>query len=192
VYVHHYVLGYPPPAPAAPPRLDAALKVERFGAPPVINTQKMLIASQGHQISQYQYHQWQGYPADMVSSLLTRDLQAARRYTAVFGPDSSQMPRFRLEGGLVRFVQMEGKPGKAELRLEVTLLDYHQKNVVKQVMFQRSYAQSEAMASSDAAAQAQALSQALAKISPRLRAEVAAAISARLAEPDPMQDKEGK
>ena len=193
VYVHRYLLGYPPPEPAAPPPLDAAIKVERFGSLPLVNTQNMLILGAKQETSHYQYHRWQNYPADMVSSLLTRDLQASRRYLAVFGPDSSQLPRFRLEGGVERFVQETQAGGvQAQLRLEVTLLDYRQREVVKQVMYQKSYAQSVPMSASDAAALAQALSQAMARISPQVLADLEKAIAARLAQdppPGPAKDK---
>jgi len=193
-YVYHYVLNYPPPAPVEQAqRLDAALKVERLGSLPLVNTQKMLVMLGGHEVSQISDHRWQSYPADMVSSLLSRDLQAGRRYKAVFGPDSSQLPRFRLEGGVVQFVEKQGKGGnRAVLRLELTLLDDHQQDVLKQVMYQKSYAHAAPLAGGGGAALAQAMSQAMAALSPQARSDLATAISARLAEPDPKQDKGGK
>ncbi len=193
-YVYHYVLNYPPPAPVEQSqRLQAALKVERLGSLPLVNTQKMLVMLDGQEVTQITDHRWQSYPADMVSSLLSRDLQAARRYKAVFDPDSSQLPRFRLEGGVIQFMEKQGKGGnRAVLRLELTLLDNHQHDVLKQVMYQKGYAHGVPLAGGGGPALAQAMSQALAALSPRIRSDLAAAIAARLAEPDPKQDKSGK
>ncbi|MCF8034003.1 MAG: ABC-type transport auxiliary lipoprotein family protein [Desulfarculaceae bacterium] len=186
-YVYHYVLGYPPPgAVAASQKLDAAIKVERLGSLPLINNQSMLEIMDGREVVKIHNHRWQSYPADMVSSLLSRDMQAAQRYKAVFGPDSSQLPRFRLEGGVVQFLQIKDKAGdKAVLRLQLTLMDNHQTNVLKQVMFQKGYAHSTPLTGKGGAALAQAMSQAMAVISPQVRADMAQAIAERLVEPEP-------
>jgi ABC-type uncharacterized transport system auxiliary subunit len=193
VYVHRYLLDYPPVVTAGPQPLAAALKVERFSSLPLVNTQKMLIANGPQEVSSYEYHRWQGYPADMVAGLLTRDLAASRRFRAVFGPDSSQMPRFRLDGGVVQFVQASEKGGqRAELRLELTLLDYHERSVLKQILFQKSYAQSVALAAPEAPALAAAMSQAMARISPQAVADVAAAVAARLASEQAQAAPSGK
>ena len=117
--------------------------MERLGSLPLINNQKMLQVIGQREIAALPDNKWQNYPADMVSSLLTRDLRSSGRLAAVFGPDSSQLPRFRLDGGVVQFVEQEEKGGgKAELRLDLTLLDYRYHDVLKQVMFQKSYAAS--------------------------------------------------
>jgi ABC-type uncharacterized transport system auxiliary subunit len=186
VYVHQYMLSYPPPSPAAPPPLPAVLKVERFESMPLMNTQRMLIVSGPQEMTHYQYHRWRGYPADMVSGLLARDLLASRRYTAVFGPASTQMPRFRLEGGVLQFVeQNQGGGVSARLQIEAALMDYHQRGALKRVVFQKSYAKSVPMGSSQAADLARALSRAMAQIAPQVLADIEAAVAARLAQPDP-------
>lgn len=192
-YVYRYVLNYPAPAPLAGPVVDAAVKVERLGSLPLINNQKMLQVIGQREIAAMPEHKWQNYPADMVSSLLTRDLRASGSFKAVFGPDSSQLPRFRLDGGVVQFVEQQEKGGdKAEIRLELTLLDYRYHEVLKQVIFQKSYAASAPLNGKGGQALAAAMSQAMAKLSPRVCAEVAQALAERKAMPDPDKAKASK
>lgn len=192
-YVYRYVLNYPAPAPAPGPPIEAALKVERLGSLPLINNQKMLQVIGQREIAAMPEHKWQNYPADMVSSLLTRDLRSSGRLAAVFGPDSSQLPRFRLDGGVVQFVEQEEKGGaKAEIRLDLTLLDYRYHQVLKQVMFQKSYAASAPVKGKGGEALAAAMSRAMAEVSPKVCADVAQAVAARKALPDPDEAQKSK
>lgn len=186
VYVQQYVLAYAPPAPAGLKVLPAALKVERFTALPQFTTQRMLYMPGSYQMDAYANHRWQGYPSDMVGGLLARDLAEAGCFAAVFGPASPQMPRFLVEGGLVKFWEDDRAGGPAaQLEVAITLLDIQQGDTVKRVMFQKKYRATRGMAAKKAQDLAQSLSQAMAQISPQVVRDVYQAVGQRLSKGAP-------
>lgn len=190
VYVRQYVLAYAPPAPDGAKPLAAAIKVQRFGALPQFSSQRMLYMPGGYQMASYADHRWQGYPADMVAGLLARDMADSGRFTAVFGPASPQMPRFMLEGGLVKCWEDDRAGGPtAQLEVDITLLDIQQGETVKRVMFQKKYRATRDMTGKKAQSLAQALSQAMAQISPQVLQDVYQAVALRLSKGEPPLQK---
>lgn len=190
VYVQQYMLSYVPPAPAGTPPLPAAVKVMRFTSSPQFSSQRMYYTPETYRMEAYANHRWQGYPADMVSGLLARDMADSGRFTAVFGPASSQIPRFVVDGGLIKCWEDDRAGGPAaQLELEITLLDIQQGETVKRVVFQKRYRASRNMAAPKAASLAQAMSQAMAQISPEVTQDVYAAVAKRLAKGQPPLDK---
>lgn len=186
VYVQQYMLAYAPPAPAGVKALPAAIKVERFGALPQFATQRMLYMPGSYEVGYYANHRWQGYPSDMVAGLLARDLADSGRFSAVFGPASPQMPRFVVEGGLVKFWEDDRAGGpEAQLEVVITLLDIQQGETVKRVMFQKKYQATRNMAAKKAQNLAQSLSQGMAQISPQVAKDVYMAVARRLTQGQP-------
>ena len=186
MYVQQYILAYPPPAPGAAKPLPAALKVARFAAPPEFNTPRMNYVPGSYQVDYYANQRWQGYPADMVAGLLARDLADSGRFAAVFSPASPQMPRFIVEGGVVKFWEDDRAGGAAaQMEVQITLLDIQQAETVKRVVFQRKYAAVQPMAAKKAQDLAQALSRAMDQVSRRVVTDVYQAVAQRLDKGEP-------
>jgi len=58
----------------------------------------------------------------------------------VFGPDSGDKYRFKLEGGVAEFQELDAPDGwQASLALTVTLLDTRQEELPQRVVFQKNY-----------------------------------------------------
>lgn len=193
VYVQQYVFAYAPPSPAGVKPLDAAIKVQRFGALPQFSSQRMFYRPDSYKMNHYIDHLWQGFPSDMIAGLLARDMADSGRFTAVFGTSSPQMPRFMLEGGLVKCWEddMAGGP-VVELEVDITLLDIQQAETVKRVLFQKRYKATRGMAAKTAQSMAQAMSQAMAQISPQVVEDVYQAVAKRLTQGEPPLEKPTK
>ena len=181
VYVQQYVFAYAPPSAAGVKPLDAAIKVQRFGAMPQFSSRRMFYMPGSYKMDSYANHRWQGYPSDMVAGLLARDMADSGRFAAVFGPASPQMPRFVVEGGLVKCWEDDRAGGPtAQLEVDITLLDIQQAETVKRVMFQKKYRAARNMSAKKAESLAQAMSQAMAQISPQVVQDVYQAVAPRL------------
>ncbi len=178
-----WALEYPPPRPEKNlALLPVALSVARLAAAPPYTSTAMVYRPQGFQRATYTYHRWLIPPADMVGDLLARDLRVAGGLRAVFSGREGAAARFRLIGGVERFLEVDGPAGaRAELVLNLSLLDRRAKHLPRRLMFQRQYRAMVPMSARRARALARALSRALARLSRQVRHDVRQAIARRLA-----------
>ncbi len=181
--IKQWMLEYPPPAASAKPPLPARLKLARFSAARSCLGTEMVYRQEDFQRGVYPYQRWRVFPSDMVGDLLLRDLRRSGRFEEVISHRRRDSARFRLEGGVERFLEVDGPAGpRAELALSITLLDTSQKDSTRRVLFQRDYQAQVAMKEKKAPALAAGLSRALARLSRRIRAEVARALEQALAQ----------
>ena len=151
--IRQWVLEYPPPARVAGPPLEARLKLARLGSARAYLGREMVYRQEDYQRGVYPYQRWLVPPSDMVGDLLLRDLLRSGRFKQVFSYRQRDSARFRLEGGVERFLEVDGPTGpRAELVLNLTLLDTSQKDTIKRVLFQHRYAASQAMEQKKASA----------------------------------------
>jgi ABC-type uncharacterized transport system auxiliary subunit len=180
--VREWVLEYPPPEPAAA-RLPAALLVERLGTAMEYNSSEMVYRPAPRERASYNYHRWRVTPGDMVGDLLLRDLRAQGRLAGVFSYRQNRQARFRLEGGVERMLEVDEKAGwRAELWVNLALVDTRQAAVDRRVVFSRDYRLSQPMSSRDAAGLAAALSLAMQRLSAEARADIYAGVTRALKE----------
>jgi ABC-type uncharacterized transport system auxiliary subunit len=167
--VNQYILDYPAPVPAGRSRLPQALKVELFAVAQAFNTNAMVYQPQPYKSQVYNYSRWRVNPGNLVTDYLLRDFRDATLFKAVFGPDSGSKHRFRLEGGVVEFQEVN-EPGswKAALALTVTLLDTDKEEVPQRVVFQKNYRVQEPMPEKTPQGLAQAMSRAMEEVSARI------------------------
>jgi len=182
--IKQWMLEYPPPPRAAESPLEARLKLARFSTVRAYLGTEMVYRQESFERRVYPYQRWRVFPSDMVGDLLLRDLRRCGRLKEVFSYRQRGSARFRLEGGVERFLEVDGPKGpRAELGLSITLLDTRQKDSTKKVLFQKDYAASQAMKEKKAPALAAALSRALARVSGQVRADVIEAIARALETP---------
>ena len=122
--VNQYILEYPAPVMGGKAKIPAAVKVELFSVAQAFNTNAMVYQPQPFQSQVYNYSRWRANPGYLVTDYLIRDLRESGLFKAVFGPDSSGKYRFKLEGGVAEFQELDAADGwQASLALTVTLLD---------------------------------------------------------------------
>jgi len=143
-----YVIEYTPPVYNNLSHMDESIKVERFSMSRNLNCRSMFYKPAPFKREEYNYHRWRINPGDMVTDCLLRDLRASGLFHAVFSCHNYENARFLLEGHVEEFIGLyEQGPGKALLKLNITLLDMDAENVTSSVIFQKNYQISEALES---------------------------------------------
>lgn len=179
----YYSLHYPAPAPQSADKLEATLSVARFSTAPGFNATEMYYGDDQVELAAYNYHRWLVVPGEMIGDFLTRDLAATKHFTAVFSYRDGVSGRFRLQGSVCRFQELDRAAGaEALLEVSATLLDNRQSSVDSRVMFQRWYRATEPMAKKDARSLAEAMSRAAARVSAQIAGDVRRAVGMRLQE----------
>lgn len=167
--VNQYILEYPAPAMGRKVKIPAAVKVELFSVAQTFNTNAMVYQPRPFQSQTYNYSRWRANPGYLVTDYLIRDLRESGLFKAVFGPDSSGKHRFKLEGGVAEFQEVDATDGwKASLALTVTLLDTTQEELPQRVVFQKNYRVLEPMPEKTPQGLAQGMSRAMEQVSARI------------------------
>lgn len=185
ILVKQWTLEYQAPQPAQA-KLPAELKVRRFQAAQTILGAEMIYRPGPNERGIYNYNRWLVSPSDLVGDFLLRDLRAQGALAGIFANRHPQRPRFRLEGGVEEFLEMDdGDVWHAALKVSLTLLDTKQNDVTKRLLFQHSYTYTTPMASKDPAGLAKGMSQNMARFSAKARADILKAIEQALKTPLP-------
>ncbi len=167
--VNQYILEYPAPAVGRKAKLPADVKVELFSVAQAFNTNAMVYQPQPFQSQSYNYSRWRANPGYLVTDYLIRDLRESGLFKAVFGPDSSGKYRFKLEGGVAEFQELDAPDGwKASLALTVTLLDTDTEELPQRVVFQKNYRVQEPLPEKTPQGLAQGMSRAMEQVSARI------------------------
>jgi ABC-type uncharacterized transport system auxiliary subunit len=171
--IRQWVLEYDTPAISGCSPLPAVIELERFSTAWAFNSQEMVYQPQAQERGVYPYNRWRKNPGDMVGDLLVRDLRRSGLFKAVLSPSQAGGARFRLEGGVERFLEMDQAQGwRAELRLVLTLMDLNQKNLPDRVILQKEYQADAPIQPKGAAGLARAMSRALAQVSGQALADI--------------------
>jgi ABC-type uncharacterized transport system auxiliary subunit len=164
--VRQYILEYPAPVVRGKGKIPAEVKVELFSVAQTFNTHAMVYQPQPYQSQTYNYSRWRANPGYLVTDYLIRDLRESGLFKAVFGPDSSGEHRFKLEGGVAEFQEVDATGGwQASLALTVTLLDTTQEELPQRVVFQKNYRVLEPMPEKTPQGLAQGMSRAMEQLS---------------------------
>ena len=167
--VNQYILEYPAPVTGGKAKIPAEVKVELFSVAQTFNTHAMVYQPQPYQSQSYNYSRWRANPGYLVTDYLIRDLRESGLFKAVFGPDSSGKHRFKLEGGVAEFQELDAADGwKASLALTVTLLDTTQEELPQRVVFQKNYRVLEPLPEKTPQGLAQGMSRAMEQVSARI------------------------
>ena len=169
VLVNQYILEYPAPVVGGKAKIQAEVKVELFSVAQTFNTNAMVYQPQPYQSQSYNYSRWRANPGNMVTDYLLRDLRESGLFKAAFGPDSSGKHRFKLEGGVAEFQELDASNGwQASLALTVTLLDTEREELPQRVIFQKNYRVLEPLPEKTPQGLAQGMSRAMEQVSARI------------------------
>ena len=180
--VNQYILEYPAPVVAGRAKTSEALKVELFSVDQAFNTTSMVYQPQAFQSQVYNYSRWRANPGNLVTDFLIRDLRESGLFKAVFGSTGTGKYRFRLEGGVAEFQELDAAGGwQASLALTVTLLDTQQEELPQRVVFQKNYRVQTPLPEKTPQGLAQGMSQAMAQVSAQIIQDTYEAVRSRTA-----------
>ncbi len=181
---NHFLLEYPAPVFGHKTPLPESIRVELFAAAQAINSTQMVYFPQPFQAATYAYNRWQASPAHLVTDFLLRDLRQSQLFAGVFGYQQSGLGRFRLEGAVQEFAEVNDPAGwQAVLAVSITLSDLSEAEITQRVILQRTYRHTQPMLEKTPTGLAQAMSQAMAAVSADLIRDVYQAAAGRLKKP---------
>jgi cholesterol transport system auxiliary component len=181
IVTNTFILDYPSPVSRSRPALDESIKVELFAAAQSVSSNAMVYLPRPVETSSYVYNKWQVDPSHMVTDFLLRDLRQANLFKGVFGYQQSGIGRFKVEGAVQQFAEVDDPEGwKAVLALSVTMLDLNEPEVTKRVIFQKNYRQAELMPAQTPAGLAQGMSRAMEVVSAQIINDLYKAAAARV------------
>jgi ABC-type uncharacterized transport system auxiliary subunit len=177
--IDYYTLDYPPHAAAPIRRLPVVLRVNRFSAAPPFDTQRIVYAEKNLHRNTYAYHQWIATPGEILSYLLTRDLNHLDGFKAVLPDDTTQPASHDVYGWVEELIEIDTHtPWQASARIHITLASALDPEPSRRILMQKRYERTEPCRAKNPAALAEAMSQAIAAI----YADVVHDIHARLAQ----------
>ncbi|PKN60500.1 MAG: hypothetical protein CVU53_02775 [Deltaproteobacteria bacterium HGW-Deltaproteobacteria-11] len=180
VMVEQYALEYPPPTMQNLSPIDAVVRLERFSVAQIFNHVKMIYRQKPYQYNDYAYHRWRANPGDMVGDSMLRDLRAAGIFKSVFSYRDLENASLLLKGGVGEFYESDEKDGrKAILSVHITLMDTTQKELTKQIIFQKNYRYEEPVTEQTVQGFARAMSRAAEKLSGQVITDVHEAMKNR-------------
>jgi ABC-type uncharacterized transport system auxiliary subunit len=155
--------------------------VELFAAAQTFNSTQMIYFPQPFQAATYAYSRWQASPAHLVTDFLLRDLRQSHLFAGVFGYQQAGIGRFRVEGAVQEFAEVDEPSGwRAVLAVSIILSDLSEAEVTQRVILQRTYRQAPLMLEKTPAGLAQAMSQAMATVSAQIIQDIYQAAAHRL------------
>ncbi len=162
--------------------LDESIKVELFAAAQSIRNNDMVYLPKPFETrSPMSITAGRWDPSHMVTDFLLRDLRKSNLFKGVFGYQQSGIGRFKVEGAVQQFAEVDEPDGwKAVLAVSVTLLDLDEPEVTKRVIFQKNYRQAEPMPEQNALGLAQGMSRAMEVISMHIINDLYKAAAARV------------
>ncbi len=172
-----YVIEYPPSVYESLSAIDESITVARFSVARHLNCRSMFYKPAPFKREAYNYHYWRTNPGDMLTDCLLRDLRVSGMFRAVFSCYNYENARFLLEGYVEAFTGLyEENPGKALLRLNITLVDRESENLISGVLFQKNYQTSETLESRTPGGLARGMSKAVSSLSGEIIKDIYKAI----------------
>ena len=173
IHTSYYILEYDAPHIDHRPQLNTVIRIERFTVAPLYTTNKMIFKSGPQRRDTYGYHRWRSNPADMVSSMLIRDMRHTELFTAISSPGERYPAMYVLDGSVVDFFEDDGmNPPEAVIQLTITLSNDNETDITKAVLLQKSYTAAQTFRNDTPQAFAEAMSQAMRVVSRRIVVDI--------------------
>lgn len=116
--------GAPPPEPATVPLKGTVITLEPMRAAPGYDGRAMLYQRQPPALEAFAFHEWVAPPAQMLTPLLVRAVQASGAFAVVLAAPTAAAGGWRLETQLLRLHQdFTAAPSQLRLGLRAVLLD---------------------------------------------------------------------
>lgn len=162
----YYTLEYAAPQTPGLKPLDTDIYVERFVANPPYDTDRMIYRPKRFERDAYLYHRWRTRPAEMVSSLLARDLRKSRAFHRVYREFLPPRTAYLLQGVVEDFLEWDSSHhGEALLRLRIILSSTAGPGENEESLFEKTYVARKPLEGKGPRDLARAMSQALKEIS---------------------------
>lgn len=178
--ISFYTLEYevkktPPTEP-----LPVAIKLERFGAAPEYNSNRIVYRDDAYKRSSYVYHKWHAKVGDIVYYFLARDFAQSGFFKAVFTGETRFPASYRIGGFVNEFGEWDLEPAWMAVNVvNIILFAEREPDIRKRILFQKTYRAVVPLNAKNPPALAEAMSQAMAQVASEIIEDVYNAIKKR-------------
>jgi len=118
------------------PLLDGTVQVARFSADGVTGGRPIVYRADGAALRQYSYHYWVESPAQQIRDAVIEAMRRANVAPRVVSPELRVLADWRVEGTLRRLDYDPAPDGRVVVRLELSLVDTRNGDLVLQDTFE--------------------------------------------------------
>ena len=171
--VDYYTLEYVSPKFADVKAVDSIIKMERFQASPLYNSEKISYRKNNFQTDEYSNQRWETNPAQLVPYFLFRDIKQSGLFKAVFNHDTGFVATHSISGTVDEFFEDDrGRIWEAVLSLDIILMAENEPDLSKRILFQKRYSTRKECVKKNPEALAEAMSRAMSELSAQIITDI--------------------
>ncbi|MFO7664999.1 MAG: ABC-type transport auxiliary lipoprotein family protein [Desulfobacterales bacterium] len=179
--IDYYTLEYVSPKFAEVNAVNSIIKMERFQASPLNNSEKISYRKNNFQTDKYGNKRWETNPAHLVAYFLFRDIRESGLFKVVFNHDTGFAATHSISGTVDEFFEDDrGKIWEAVLSLDIILMAENEPNLNKRILFQKKYSTRKECAGNNPGALAEAMSKAMSELSAQIIMDIYKTLAGKL------------
>ncbi|MDP3285352.1 MAG: ABC-type transport auxiliary lipoprotein family protein [Desulfobacterales bacterium] len=177
----YYTLEYDSPKLTGLNVLPFIIKIERFYASPLYNSEKISYRKSDFQTDEYNYDRWETNPAQLIAYFLYRDIKQSGFFKGVFSHDTGYAATHSVSGTVDEFYEDDrGKVWEAVLSLDIVLMAENEPDINKRILFQKKYSARKPCAKKNPKAVAEAMSKAMSELSGQIITDIHKSLSGKI------------
>lgn len=177
----YYTLEYDPPQLTGLIALPFIIKIERFYASPLYNSEKISYRKSDFQTDEYNYNRWETNPAQLIAYFLYRDIKQSGFFKGVFSHDTGYAATHSVSGTVDEFFEDDrGKAWEAVLSLDIVLMAENEPDINKRILFQKKYSSRKPCAKKNPKAVAEAMSKAMSELSGQIIMDIHKSLAGKM------------
>ncbi len=179
--VDYYTLEYVSPKFTDIKTVDSIIKMERFQASPLNNSERISYRKNNFQTDKYGNQRWETHPAHLIAYFLFRDIRQSGLFKAVFNHDTGFAATHSISGTVDEFFEDDrGKIWEAVLSLDIILTAENEPDLNKRILFQKRYGTRKVCAKNNPGALAEAMSKAMSELSAQIITDIYKTLAGKL------------
>lgn len=177
----YYTLEYDSPKLTGLNALPFIIKIERFYASPLYNSEKISYRKSDFQTDEYNYDRWETNPAQLIAYFLYRDIKQSGFFKGVFSHDTGYAATHSVSGTVDEFYEDDrGKTWEAVLSLDIVLMAENEPDINKRILFQKKYSARKPCARKNPKAVAEAMSKAMSELSGQIITDIHKSLTGKI------------
>lgn len=177
----YYTLEYDSPKVTGLNALPSIIKIDRFYASPLYNSEKISYRKSDFQTDEYNYKRWETNPAQLISYFIYRDIKQSGIFKGVFSHDTGYAATHSVSGTVDEFYEDDrGKTWEAVLSLDIVLMAENEPDINKRILFQKKYSARKPCIKKNPQAVAEAMSKAMSELSGQIITDIHKSLSGKI------------
>jgi len=179
--VDYYTLEYVSPKFTDVKTVNSIIKMERFQASPLYNSERISYRKNNFQTDNYSNQRWETNPAHLIAYFLYRDIRQSGLFKAVFNHDAGFSATHSISGNVDEFFEDDrGKIWEAVLSLDIILMAENEPDLNKRILFQKRYSARKECVRNNPGALAEAMSKAMSELSAQIITDIYKTLEGKL------------